>query len=102
MKTARARLLREFALIKLTACLAAQSRVLEPIEREQGALKPTQIAQCGGHTVLPRVGGQLAHDQGGRHRACSDRGSDPQDFCPKWVRISATLMRPAISGSSVG
>jgi hypothetical protein len=79
MKTARARLLREFALIKLTACLPAQSRVLEPIKREQGALEPTQFTQCRGHTVLSRVGGQLTHDQRGRYRAGSDGGGDPQD-----------------------
>ena len=51
-------------------------------KREQGALEPTQFAQCRGHTVLSRVGGQLALDQGGRHRACSNRGGDQQDFRP--------------------
>src|SRR5690242_2066262 len=89
------------ALVKLTVRLPAQSRVLEPIKREQGALEPTQFTQCRGHTVLSRVGGQLAHDQGSRHRAVRIEAAT-RKISAQWVRISATLMRPAISGPSVG
>ena len=82
MKTARARLLRDFALVELLAGLAAQFRILQPVEGEQRALQPSQLAQRRGDAVLPWIGGQLAQDQRGGHGARTDRGGDPQDVRP--------------------
>ena len=70
------------ALVELAAGVAPQLRVFDPIEREQRALQPAQLAQRRGDAVLPRIGGQLAHDQRRRYRAGPDRGGDPQDFRP--------------------
>ena len=82
MKTARARLLRDFALVELLAGLAAQLGIADPVEREQRALQPSQLAQRRGDAVLPRVGGELAHDQRCRHGAGADGGDDAQDLRP--------------------
>ena len=71
-----------FALVEFAAGAAAQLRILDPVEGEQRALQPAQLAQRRGDAILPGVGGELAHDQRGRHGASPDRGGDPQDFRP--------------------
>jgi len=70
------------ALVELLAGLAAQFRVFQPVEGEEGALQPAQFAQRGGDAVLPGMGGQLAQNQGGCHRAGAQRGGDPQNLRP--------------------
>ena len=81
MKTARARLLRVSPLLSL-AGLTPQFSIFQPVEGEQRAFEPPQLAQRRGEAVLPRVGGELAQDQRGGHGARTDRGGDPQDLRP--------------------
>ena len=52
-----------FALVQLLAGFAAQLGFADPVEREQRALQPPQFPQRGRDAVLPRVGGELAHDE---------------------------------------
>jgi len=51
------------ALVQLLAGRAAQLGVFDLVQREQGAFHPTQLAERRGDAVLPRVGGELAHDR---------------------------------------
>src|SRR3981189_3692765 len=86
-----------FAFVELLAGLTPQFSIFQPIEGEQRAFKPPQLAQRRGEAVLPPVGGELAQDQRGgqvpvRIEAATRSISD------QWARIRATLMRPAISG----
>src|SRR5262249_30495971 len=71
-----------FALVELPAGLTAQFRIPQPVEGEQRAFKPPQLAQRRGKAVLPRVGGELPQDRRSGHGALMDRGGDPQDFRP--------------------
>ncbi len=71
-----------FALVELLTSRAPQLGVVDPVEREQRALQPSQLAQRRRHAVLPWVGGELAHDERRRHRAGADRGDDAQDLRP--------------------
>ena len=71
-----------FALVEFPAGLTAQFRIPQPVEGEQRAFQPPQLAQCRGEAVLPRVGGELPQDQGGGDGARTDRGGNPQDFRP--------------------
>ena len=71
-----------FALVQLLTGFAAQLGFADPVEREQRTLQPSQLAQRGGNAVLPRVGGELAHDQRRRHGAGADGGDDAQDLRP--------------------
>ena len=82
MKTARARLLRDSPLLSSWPVWRRSSRILDPVEGEQRALQPPKLAQRRGDAVLPRIGGELAHDQRGGHGAGADRGGDAQDFRP--------------------
>jgi len=49
-----------FALVEFPAGLTAQFRIPQPVEGEQRAFQPPQLAQRRGEAVLPRVGGELA------------------------------------------
>jgi len=70
------------ALVQLLSCLPAELRLADPVEREQGTFKPSQLAQRGGDPVLPRIGSELAQDHRGRRRPGADRGDDPRDLRP--------------------
>ena len=71
-----------FALVEFPAGLTAQFRIPQPVEGEQRAFQPPELAQRRGEAVLPRVGGELPQDQRGGHGALMDRGGNPQDFRP--------------------
>src|ERR1700674_2020113 len=51
--------------LQFPAGLTAQFRIPQPVEGEQRAFQPPQLAQRRGEAVLPRVGGELTKDQGG-------------------------------------
>jgi len=70
------------ALVEFGGCLTPECRLFQPVEGEQRAFQPPQLAQRRGEAVLPRVGGELPQDQGGGHGARMDRGGYPQDFRP--------------------
>src|SRR3954447_8000619 len=89
------------ALVEFLAGRAPHRGVLNPVQREQCALQPSQLAQRCGDAVLPRVGGKLPHDQRRRHGAGADGRDDAKDPRPG-ARMRATLMRPAIIGSNAG
>ena len=61
---------------------AAQFNTLQPVQDEQRALDPAQLAQGHGQSVLARVAAEFPEHQRGRHRALLDRGGQPQDFVP--------------------
>lgn len=90
------------ALVKFLTGFAARLGVADPVQHEQRALQPTQLAQRGGNAILARIGEAS-------WRMISDAVTVPvrmdaatRRMSAQWARISATLMRPAISGSSVG
>ena len=70
------------ALVQLLPGRAAQLGILDPVEREQGALQAAQFAECRRHAVLPGVSGKLAHDHRCRHGARADGCDDAQDGFP--------------------
>ena len=82
MKTARARLLRDSPLLSLLAGPASQLGILDPVESEERAFQASQFAKRGGDAVLPGMGGELAHDQRGRHGSAGDGSPDSQDIGP--------------------
>jgi len=49
-----------FAFVELLAGLTPQFSIFQPVEGEQRAFEPPQLAQRRGEAVLPRVGGELA------------------------------------------
>ena len=63
MKTARAKLLRDSPLLRSRPVSHRNSGSSIPIERDQGALEPAQLAQRRSNAFLPGIGGQLAHNQ---------------------------------------
>src|SRR5271166_4687866 len=68
------------ALIETEVCTSPQIGVLDPIEREQGALDAADLAQCLGKPVLARIGRQLLQDCGGRGGPGADRSREPQQL----------------------
>ena len=52
---------------------AAQFHALQPVQDEQRALDPPQLAQGDSQTVLARVATQFTEHQRGRHGALLDR-----------------------------
>src|SRR5712671_2755213 len=90
-----------FALVEFLAGLTTQFSIFQPVEGEQRAFEPPQLAQRRGEAVLPRVEASWRRIREAvtvpvRIEAATRRISD------QWARIRATLMRPAISGSSDG
>ena len=70
------------ALVQTAVAAAAEGGILEPIEREEGALDPAELAQRLGEAVLARVGGELLqHDRGG-DRAELDGCGQAQELVP--------------------
>ena len=69
--------------------------IVEPIEHEEGALDPPDLAQCAGDRVLTRKTRQLAeHDRGG-DGAGADRGGKPQRLVPNLFDRARSRMRGA-------
>jgi hypothetical protein len=58
--------------IEADVAAAPQFRVLQPVQREQGSLELAELAQCLSESVLPRIGGELAQDDGRRDGARFD------------------------------
>ncbi|SLS98798.1 Uncharacterised protein [Klebsiella pneumoniae] len=58
---------------------AAQFNTLQPVQDEQRALDPAQLAQGHGQSVLARVAAELAQHQRGGDGALLDRAGQAQD-----------------------
>ena len=61
---------------------AAEGGVLEPVECEEGALDPAELAQRLGKAVLARVGGELLQHDRGSDRAELDGRGQAQELIP--------------------
>lgn len=61
------------AFIESDMAAMAQLGVLQPVEREEGALELSQFTQRMGQTILAGIGSELAQNNRGRHRAGFDR-----------------------------
>jgi hypothetical protein len=81
MKTAR-KAVAGFALVELLAGPAPQLGILDPVESEERAFQASQFAKRRGDAVLPGMGGELAHDQRGRHGSAANGHPDSQDIGP--------------------
>jgi hypothetical protein len=68
------------SLVEFLAGGAAQFGIFDPVQGEERALQAPQLAQCRGDAVLPRIGGELAHDDGSGHGASAERRDDAQDL----------------------
>ena len=71
-----------FALVEVLAGPASQLGILDPVESEERAFQASQFAKRRGDAVLPGMGGELAHDQRGRHGSAADGRPDSQDIGP--------------------
>lgn len=60
-------------------------RIVEPVEQEQGALNPPDLAQRAGDRVLTRKACQLSQHDRCADRADPDRGGEPQRFLPVFL-----------------
>jgi hypothetical protein len=85
-----------FALVEFPAGLTAQFRIPQPVEGEQRAFQPSQLAQRRGEAVLLRVEASC--------RKIKEAATVPlwieavtRRISGQWARMSAVLMRPAIS-----
>ena len=70
------------ALVEPSLDAAAQFDVLQPVEGEQAAFNPPQLAQRHGQAVLARVAAEFPEHQRGGHRTLPDGGRQTQDFIP--------------------
>ena len=75
----------------------AQVDVAQPVEHEDRAFDPTDIAQREGKAVLAWIGGQPAQHRGGGDGAAADRGDEPEQFVPM---VSDVADRDRIAGQS--
>ena len=66
---------------------AAQLDVLEPVQDEQRAFDPAQLAQRDRQAILPRVAAELAQHEGGRDGAMLDRGGQAQHVVPMSAQV---------------
>lgn len=71
-----------FALVLSSMHAAAQFDALQPVEDEQRALAPAQLAQGHGQAVLAWIAAELAQHQRGGDRALLDRAGQAQDVVP--------------------
>jgi len=71
-----------FALVELGGCLAAQRRVLEPVEGEQRPFDTADLAQGEREPVLARIGAKSLQHQRGAHRTGADGGREAKDVVP--------------------
>ena len=70
------------ALVQFRRGLAAQRWILQPVEREQGPLDPSDLAKRQGEAVLAWIGTQPPQHQRRRHGPSSDRCRQPEDVIP--------------------
>ena len=82
-----------FALIQLPSGVATQLRVADPIRREQCTFQSSELAPRRGNPILPWIGSELRHDEGGCDRAGADRGDHAQDLRP--MRLDEAYVDPA-------
>jgi hypothetical protein len=71
-----------FPLVQLLPGLAPQFGILNPVEREERTLQPSQLSQCCRHAILPRIGSELPHDHRRGHGAAADGRNDTEDIRP--------------------
>ncbi len=82
---------------------AAQFNTLQPVQDEQRALDPAQLAQGHGQSVLARVAAELAqHHQRGGDGALLDRAAGGRRMSSQWARTCLMFRVPPISGRNVG
>jgi hypothetical protein len=79
---ARASALRASPLFSPAWGSPAQIDVLQPVEHEDRAFEPPDLAQRQCQAVLARIGGQLAQHRRGGDGPGPDRGGKPQQFVP--------------------
>ncbi len=66
---------------------AAQFNTLQPVQDEQRALDPAQLAQGHGQSVLARVAAELAQHQRGGDGALLDPSGQAQDVVPVGTHV---------------
>src|SRR6266853_121291 len=71
------------ALVEFLAGLTPQFSIFQPVEGEQRAFEPPQLAQRRGEAVLPRVGGELAQ--------LFTRPCSPPNFSAAFTAVSQSL-----------
>ena len=77
------------AFVEADVAAAPQFRVLQPVQREQRSLELSELAQRERQAVLPRIGRELAQDDGCRDGAGFDRHSNRKISCQwSWMRSS--------------
>lgn len=73
----------------------AQVDVAQPVEHEDRAFDPTDLAQRQGKAVLAWIGGQPAQHRGGGDGAAADRSDEPEQLVPM---VSDVADRDRIAG----
>ncbi len=71
-----------FPLVQPCLGASAQIDILQPVEHEDRAFKPPDLAQRQRQAILPRIGREPAQHCRGRDGSGSDRRGEPQQFVP--------------------
>jgi len=71
-----------FTLVQSSMHAAAQFDALQPVEDEQGAFDPAQLAQGHGKAILAWIAAELSQHQRGSDGALLDRAGEAQDVVP--------------------